>query len=48
MLGRRGELLAELGNVPGLNERTRARAAAYLEGFFKDAASARMLANCIR
>jgi hypothetical protein len=36
---KRGELIAVLGQVPGLEERTRRRAASYLEEFFEDIAT---------
>ncbi len=48
---RRAELLAVLGQVPQLEERRRQRAAAYLEGFFRDIATddgvRRLLRTCI-
>jgi hypothetical protein len=47
MLARRADLLAELSKVPGLDGRTRTRAATYLDGFFKDAAAGKLLAGCI-
>jgi hypothetical protein len=47
MLARRPALLAEIDRIPGLEERTRSRAKTYLEGFFRDAAAGRMLADCI-
>jgi hypothetical protein len=47
MVARRADLLAELSKVPGLDERARTRAATYLEGFFKQAAAGKMLADCI-
>src|SRR3954454_23402398 len=48
----RPAMLAALGQVPGLEERTRARAAAYLEGFFADIAtdasvSGKILNHCV-
>jgi hypothetical protein len=41
-----------LGQVPGLEERTRARATAYLDGFFSDIAtdgdvSSKILGHCV-
>jgi hypothetical protein len=44
---KRGELIALLGTVPGLDERNRARAAAYLDAGFNDIATGRPLAKCI-
>ncbi len=49
---RRAELLAVLGQIPQLEERRRARAVAYLEGFFRDIATdedvhKRLLRTCL-
>ena len=46
-------LLAELATITGLDERSRRKAVAYLEGFFDDVASderttKKILANCLR
>jgi hypothetical protein len=48
VVARRGELLGVLATIPGLDERTRARAAAYLDSGFKDLASGKPLADCVR
>jgi hypothetical protein len=52
MRGQRGAVLAALGQVPQLDERTRRSAAAYLDGFFNDIATdqdirAKLLKTCI-
>jgi len=47
MSARRAELVGLLASIPGLEERTRAKAAAYLDGFFKDVASGRLLKTCV-
>jgi hypothetical protein len=44
---KRGELLGLLGTIPGLDERSRARAAAYLEAGFNDIATGKPLAKCV-
>ena len=48
----RPAMLAALGQVPGLEERTRARASAFLDGFFNDIAtdasvSSKILGHCV-
>lgn len=48
IVARRAELLAVLATIPGLDERTRGRAATYLEGGFNDLASGKPLNDCIR
>ncbi len=47
-VARRGELLGVLAAVPGLDERTRARAEAYLGRGFDDLASGKPLNDCVR
>jgi len=52
MRGQRGAVLAVLGQIPQMDERTRRGAANYLEGFFKDIATdqdvtAKLLKTCI-
>lgn len=47
MVARRGEMTAMLAQIPGLAEKTRARAATYLDGFFSDLGSGKVLSRCI-
>ncbi|MCL6729472.1 hypothetical protein [Sphingomonas hankyongi] len=44
---RRSELLGLLSTIPGMTERTRANAADYLGGFFRDLDSGKALKNCV-
>ena len=44
---RRGEILGLFGTIPGMDERTRAKATAYVEGFFNDVASGRIFKSCV-
>ena len=48
MAARRGELIATLSAIPGLEERTRARAAAYLDGFYRDLDAGKIVTTCLR
>jgi hypothetical protein len=48
VVARRAELLGLLATIPGMEERTRARASAYLDSGFKDLASGKPLNDCIR
>jgi hypothetical protein len=48
VVGRRAELLGLLAAIPGLDERTRGRAAAYLDNGFKDLAAGKMFKDCVR
>jgi len=43
---RRSEFLGLFGTVPGMDERTRSRAAGFLQGFFNDAGG-KMLTTCV-
>ena len=45
--GKRAQLIGTLATIPGLEERTRARAAAYLDGFFRDIDSGRVFSSCV-
>lgn len=45
MVAARAQLIAVLDAIPGLAPRQRSRAAAYLQGFFEDAATSRALAS---
>jgi hypothetical protein len=47
LAARRSELLGVLATVPGLEPRTQARAASYLDGFFTDLAAGKVLKNCV-
>ena len=44
---RRAEIGGVLGTIPGLDERSRKRASAYLDGFFKDLDSGKPLKSCV-
>jgi hypothetical protein len=45
---RRGQLLAVFSSIPGLDERTRGRATAFIDGFFSDVDSGKIFRNCVR
>jgi hypothetical protein len=47
VLARRGEFTGVFAAVPGLDARTQARAVNYLGEFFSDAASGRMVRDCV-
>ena len=47
MSRRRGEFLGLFSTIPGMDERTRGRAASYLDGFFKDVDSGKIFKTCI-
>jgi len=47
MSRRRGEIIGVLSSVPGMDERTRASAASYLAGFFRDLDSGKALKTCV-
>ena len=44
---RRAELLGLISAIPGMEPKTQAKAASYLEGFFKDVAAGKLLKTCI-
>ena len=44
---RRAQLLGILTTIPGMDGKTQAKAAGYLEGFFKDVAAGKLLKTCI-
>ena len=47
MAARRGEILGVLSSTPGLTAASQAKAAAYLDGFFKDLAAGTVLTKCV-
>jgi hypothetical protein len=47
MVARRGEMLAALAAIPGLDQRSQRRAATYLDGFFSDVAAGKILRTCL-
>jgi len=47
MSARRSELLGSLSTIPGMDARTRSKAADYLGGFFRDLDSGKALKNCV-
>lgn len=47
MARRRGEFLGLFATIPSMDERTRSRSATYLEGFFKDVDSGKLLKTCV-
>ncbi len=44
---RRAELVGVLSTIPGIGPKTQAKAANYLDGFFKDVAAGKLLKTCI-
>ena len=44
---RRAEFTGLFATIPGLNPREQAKAAAYMDGFFNDVASGKMLKSCV-
>ena len=44
---RRAELLGILATIPGMDGKTQSKGASYLEGFFKDVGSGKLLKTCI-
>ena len=48
MMARRGEIVATLRAIPGLTEQTRTRAITYLDGFFADIGSGKVLSRCLK
>jgi hypothetical protein len=44
---RRAEFTGLFATIPGLNPREQAKAAAYIDGFFNDVASGKMLKSCV-
>ena len=44
---RRGEVLGLYATIPGMDERTRARAVSYLQGFFADVDSGKIFKTCV-
>jgi hypothetical protein len=47
MSRRRAELIGVLATIPGLDERNRAKATAYLGGFFRDVDSGKIFKTCV-
>ena len=47
MAAKQPQLVGILATVPGLDPKTQAKAAGYLEGFFKDVAAGKLLKTCI-
>ena len=47
MSRRRGEFVGLFSTIPGMDERTRGRAASYIDGFFKDVDSGRIFKTCV-
>ena len=48
MVARRAEMAATLASIPGLTEKTRAKAVAYLDGFFSDLNRGKVLDRCLK
>jgi hypothetical protein len=47
MSRRRADFTAVLGTIPGMTERTRKRAASFLDGFYRDVDSGRIFKTCV-
>ena len=48
MAARRAEMNATFASIPGLTDKTRAKAVAYLDGFFNDLNSGKVLDRCLK
>ena len=47
MVARRAQINSTFASIPGLTDKTRAKAVAYLDGFFSDLGSGKVLARCL-